>query len=269
MVEQIRSNGWRQGSIFPRESHAALQQYCRADLAPTDCCIVVSQSCDLLCRDVEAEPNVEVVLARKLDSAPDGNYTHTKNARRLQFHIDIKGHPAAFDAQVRYRMVVPRSLLATCRPDGDHLLRDPDLNELITWILARYSRAAFPDEFNRRISSVVAKKVKPILKDLRELTAIFVALSSWDELGAGQTYTVSLLGTLEVEDFKDSNIRSRTEAGLAKIAAALGKAGGIKVDNSEVESEAVVTLDLVRTLARWNFDYISLADPDNHKIHSA
>jgi len=266
MVEEIRANGWRQGSIFPASSHPALQQYSRTEIVETDCCIVISQSCDLVCRDMDAEPVAELVLARKLDSPTDGNYTHTKNARRLHFHIDVNGAPVGFDAQIRDRLAVPRSLLARFTPDPNRILRDAELKELITWILARYSRAAFPDEFNLRVGPIVEKRVKPVLKDLKELTAIYLALDNWDELGEDDVYTISVLGTLTVEDFEDATIRARIEAGLAKIAAALGRVKGIRVDNSQLESEAVVTLDLLRTLARWNFDYISLRDVGGHKM---
>jgi hypothetical protein len=266
MVEAIRANGWRQGSIFAPQSHPALQDHCRSELGDDDCCLVISQSCDLVCRDVEAEPFVELILARRLHSPLDGNFTHTKNARRLHFHLNVGAKELGFDARIRDRFTIPRPLLAQHKPDANRSVREVELKEIVTWILARYSRAAFPDQFNDRISAAVEKRVKPILKELAPLRAIYIGLNSWDELEAKDTYLVYLLGILSVEDFNLPSVRAAMESGLTKIAAILDTCEGITVDNSEVQSEAQVTLDLVRTLARWNFDYISLRQPDEHKL---
>jgi hypothetical protein len=266
MIEVIRANGWGQGSIFRPSDHGALQEHARCTLADTDCCIVISQSCDLLCNDFEAEPIAELVLARRLNSPLDGNYTHVRNARRLQFHIEVASAPIGFDARIRDRFSIPRSFLARYQPDPLRRLLQTEHFEVINWILARYDRVAFPDEFNRRIAEVVERKVKRVLKQLTAMKAIYIALNSWDELQAGQDYKISLLGTLSVEDFRDPSTRAAMENGLGRIAAALNFSKGVIVEEADVQSEATVTLDHLRNLARWNFDYISLGSPEQHKL---
>lgn len=266
MTEAIRANGWRQGSIVAPSDHPAIQQYAPCSLAARDCCIVLSQSCDVVCRDLEAEPIVEIVLASRLNSPADGNYTHAKNARRLHFHIVVNGNLEGYEAHIRSRFSIPRSLLQTVRPDVERAVRPLELSEIISWILARYDRVAFPDEFNSRIAATVAKKIKPALEKLTRMKSIYVGLNTWDELPADQKYSMTVLGTLQAEDFEQPEIRQAMEQGLSVVAAALHNVPGIVVEDFTVLSEADVTLDLVRTLARWNFDYISLRDPSAHVL---
>src|SRR6266571_876072 len=263
-VEAIRANGLPQGSLFPTSDHSVLQPFSKQELTSKSCCVVISQSCDLVCPDLVAEPAAELVLAHALGSAADGSFTHAKNPRRLHFHVKISTGSMAHEAHIRDRFSVTRSLLATHRPDQTRELPDEDVQDLISWILARYERTAFPDEFNVRIRAITEQKIKPILKKLPKLRALYVALSSWDELKAGETYKISLLATVRVEDFEDSSTKAAIEKGVGQICAALSTCDGVMLEDSEVLPENEVTLAMIRNLARWNFDYISLRDPGEH-----
>lgn len=263
MVDEIRANGWRQGAILLSASHPALSSYTRESIADTDCCVVISQSCDVLCPNFDTEPTVEFLLTRAIGSEANGNFTHAKNARRLQFEIDVDGELVVYEAQARHRFTVPRSILASHRADANRRLTSESLSDAIQWIVARYSRHALPDNFNVRTSRVVDRKVKPILAGLKRLKALYIALQDWEELGPEKPYEVSLLGTMKAEDFGQPVERTAVEEGLTKIATALASCRGIEVLDAAVRSEADVTLDDVRYLVRWNFDYISLRD-SNH-----
>ncbi len=264
MIEAIRAHQWRQGSVIPPSMHVGLASYAPRPLNDDDCCIVISQSCDVVHGDLAVEPIVELVLARPLPGALDGTFTHAKNARRLQFCVRTSSGLAKHEALVRDRFSIPRHQLAGGPPDPTRRVEPEDLRALVTWVLSRYGRQAFPDEFNKRTGPISEKKVRPILKRLTKLKSLYVSLKTWDELPPEKSYEVYLLGTLQVEDYKVSATRSGTEKGILEIAAALQTCDGISVINAEVQSESEVTLDHVRNLVRWNLDYISLQDKDNH-----
>jgi len=266
MVGAIRANGWRQGAVFSADAHESLRPYADCDLRADDCCIAISQSCDLLCDDMDSEPIVEVVLARKLNGELDGNYTHAKNARRLHIEIDTNDSRDAYELEVRHRFSIPRSMLCQHSPDLSRRLDSASLTTIVHWIVGRYQRQAFPDAFNERTAKAIDRKIKPILRKLPRLTALYVALKSWDELPANETYIIELVGTVRREDFADPTIRRQIEQGLAKIAQSLNDCDGIEVEDSEVRSEAKITLDEVRLLARWHFDHISLRDAEAHEM---
>ena len=48
-----------------------------------------------LAQDPEAEPLVEIIVAKRIEKA-DGNYTHAKNSRRLQFCFSVQGKSDPF-----------------------------------------------------------------------------------------------------------------------------------------------------------------------------
>ncbi|SRR5258708_2503916 len=264
MIEDIRAKGWRQGSIFPAAAHTELAKHTRVQLSPDDCCIVLTQSCDIVFPDFDVEPVVEVVSARWLNSPTDGNFTHARSARRLHFHVAVRGAETGYEAHIRDRFNAPRELLARYAPDDIRGLPDTDYNDLITWIVARYERHAFPDAFNDRIRVATEQKIKPILKKLPKIKALFLALDSWDELSDKTAYRMDLVVTLNAEDYDNVAVRQAVEKGTLEISSALADCKGVIVDEANVRSERDVSLDMLRYAGRWNFDYMSLKEPAKH-----
>lgn len=194
-----------------------------------------------------------------------GSYTHAKNPRRIHFEININESPEPYEAHAGHRFSIPRETLAQVVPDPTRQL-DPDgLPELVAWIVARYERQAFPDNFNERTSKVIDKKIKPILRKMHQLRAVYVALNTWEELDLDRNYVLHLVGTISAENNKNPQLRAELDKGLGRIATALNNCNGIEVQETELRSEAIMTLDDTRQLARWHFEYISLADPENHE----
>jgi hypothetical protein len=241
-----------------------IQEYAPRALTEDDCCVVISQSCDVVHRDFAIEPAVELVLARSLRSPANGTYTYAKNARRLHFFVEQGRQEIPHEALARERFSVPRELLGEHPPDSTRRLGKTELRALLNWIWSRYGRQAFPDKFNDRITQVVERKIKPILKKLPRLKTLYVSLSSWEELPADTDYKVFLIGTMQVEDFETVETRTAAEKGILQIASSLRSCAGVQVSEAQVLSEADITLDYVRTLERWNFDHISLQDTDGH-----
>lgn len=258
MIDDLRRHGWRQGAILPAASHAAIQ--IDLSLNDSDCCIVASQSCDILCEDFTAEPYVDLVIARPISGSANGNYTFAKNARRLHLDVTVKGDVGVYEALASDRRTIRRQLLATHGPDIGRRLSPEAVEHVIQWLVSRYRRKAFPDEFNARTHEVFDRKVKPRLQRLAQVTALYVALNSWEELQSGMDYKLSLLATMLRSQYADPALRAAVEKGMGEIANFFRVCPGIDVDDFAVRSEADVTLDEVRHLARWHLDYITLRD---------
>jgi hypothetical protein len=264
MIDDIKRHEWRQGDILPADARQAIQSHIDVELFHNDCCIIASQSCDVLCADFAAEPAVELVIARPVAGAADGNYTFAKNARRLHLEVLIDTEPRIYEALANERRSFPRHHLATYAPDTRRRLSADTTEQIVQWLVSRYRRKAFPDAFNARTAVVFDRKIKPRLKRLTQVTALYVALSRWDELPPGVDYKMVLLGTMLRSQYTDPALRAAAETGIGEIAASLATCVGIDVEDFAVRSEADVTLDEARQLSRWHLDYVSLGDSAKH-----
>ncbi|MDG4549428.1 MAG: hypothetical protein P9F19_07355 [Candidatus Contendobacter sp.] len=66
-ARRIHAQHWRQGRLLPVISHAEVARHLTlAPLADDDAVIVISQSCDLVHRDLTDEPFAEILLAHPL-----------------------------------------------------------------------------------------------------------------------------------------------------------------------------------------------------------
>ena len=82
-------------------------------------------------------------------------------------------------------------------------------------------------------------------------------MTSWDELGAGEAYEVSLVATMDTERFVDSPRRQRAQLAVDTVAAKLQACEGVEVIDAALVSEAEISLADERLLRRFDFDYLS------------
>ncbi|HLO99559.1 MAG TPA: hypothetical protein VK171_13270, partial [Fimbriimonas sp.] len=147
--EQLRLAGWRQGSVIRRAT--ASPQLLEA-LKPTDDqthWLVISQDCDLLQSQVAKEPWVECLACTEI-ATPDGNFQQGKNPRRHDFPISQDEKLAWLRASIHDRCRFPREKLIGTKPNAECLLSSGACRTITGWVARRYTRSAFPDEFNRR-----------------------------------------------------------------------------------------------------------------------
>src|SRR3954447_794189 len=145
MAEWSRQTPWRQGQLLSDEALKAL-----LGKEPPDAAIVISHDCDLA-QSPEHEPLVELIVGRIVEKF-DGNYTHAKNARRLHLPIGVDG-AVILDLTATQKIPVPKEALAAFQPDSSLRPSSTASATLQQWLALRYRRAAFPDEFDRRLSA--------------------------------------------------------------------------------------------------------------------
>lgn len=276
---ETKRREWRQGSVFSPQlardisKHRLLSQprplgrfasllpwlsWRRVPLASDDILIVISHSCDLVHHDLDSEPYLQVLLARKARE-PDGNLTYGKNVRRLQFDVQINGEEIAYEALAHEVFRLPRTVLSGASPDDSRLLLAKEIDLLKQWVVKRYSRVAFPDEFNGRISKVSNKIRKLLKKQGERIEGVYVLLETDEELSAKDDYRISIVATMLEGDHDNPEARTEAESTLSQVEAHFGSCEGIEILETFVKSEAEFSLSDLRVFRRWDLhDDLSL-----------
>jgi hypothetical protein len=198
--DRIAGLGWRQGAILgPKLSVRA------AELAPrtvtagaSDWLIVTSHDCDVVSPDLAKEPFVEILRARVLEgSRPDAMQLRGRNPRVLQLQIDHGGRNHLLAISVHERWSVPRELLLQERPAFQFSDRERRL--IAQWLAKRYLRAAFPSSFDRRWRIRLRDWVHLLSEHSELILAVYLRLSTRDELPPDHPYRCHLLVVVPAE----------------------------------------------------------------------
>lgn len=256
-VQAIATAAWRQGSVLPVPLVRTLPQ----GLGPTDfdaatgLFIVVSHSCDVTADSFEKEPVVELITARQIPVAGvDGSLTHGKNPRRFQWIDDT--NQLAYEVRAHDVIQTDRRHLVGFEPDDARTINPRVGDELSMWLAKRRWRVAFPDEFNRRLIAVVERIHKLLKQRGDRLSGVYV-VGADDELEGDAEYRLVLVATLPVGDFEDGHVRAASQAVVDGVAAQIASCEGIDVVEATLASEAEITLDDLRLMKRFDFDYLS------------
>lgn len=269
MAEWNRDTPWRQGHLLGKDAIEALGLHHAAgpDLTLV---IVASHDCDLA-QAPAGEPDVEVVIGR-LVSDRDGNCTHAKNARRL--HVQFGG-PAAFWAEFEAtaKRPIDKRALNDFAPRSEALLSPEDHAIFQIWLASRYRRSAFPDEFERRLTSKEFKlheKIAKAVKPHGELIAgVFFDVDEGAEVtrdGPDDTYTLDI--TILHSATPDFDVAERAAETAAKAIETAFKDKlfdptkkwqHIELRSCDPLSESVLTYQQFKQLKRWRLDHISLS----------
>lgn len=235
--------------------------------------IVASHDCDLA-QGPEVEAAVEVIVGRLVANG-DGNCTHAKNARKL--HVEFGGD-AAFWAEFEAtgKFSVDKLKLNEFAPRADAQLPPEKQAIFQMWLASRYRRSAFPDEFERRLTSKEFKlheKISRAVKPYGELIAgVFFDVDEGAEVARGgpdDSYTLDITILHAAEPDFDA-----AEKAAIAVATAVEKAfrdklfdptktwRNIELRSCEPVSESVLTYQQFKQLKRWRLEHISLAaDP--------
>ena len=140
-------NSWRQGSVVPNKIASDLQLVSNPG---EQFAMIITHDCDCVC-DANEEPNYEVVTGRIIGKA-DGNLTHAKSTRKLHLKLSTSGRTLELSAL--RKAVVPKKALMAAEPEMGWEMTLAEKRILVSWLAARYKRAAFPDELVRRLRPV-------------------------------------------------------------------------------------------------------------------
>ncbi len=250
----IEQSGWRQGSFIQscdidKILGSSEGSYCRDNIA----LLVASQSCDLVHHCIEAEPYVEVSIAREVRSE-NGNLTYGKNPRRLHMSAEalVPGERKSYELIAHEKVKVSRRLLAELKPDQNIRLESTVEAVYVAWLAARYLRVALPSSFNDLIVGKASKKLKAAIQKANDLSGIYVSLEPDRELREAEKYSVNLLG-LYPESF--SGKQADVEIVIKNISDVL-ESVGMTVKHA-VQSETKVSVSVIRRFKQLDYDDVS------------
>lgn len=204
--------------------------------------------------DYVAEPEVELHIAR-LAAEPDGNLSHAKNPRRLQFVVADQ----TYEIKMQERCHAPRTCLLNHLPRALNLSGD-DIRMIVMWTANRYLRSAFPDAFNERLAAA-KKTMKRIEAAFRRdgalITGIFLRVDPPEELHLELVYNVIMRLTARENVFDDEDMETRALELTETIRRELDSIDGIEIVDYALVSESVFSLADLRVMRRWDYDYLS------------
>ncbi len=265
MPDWSRDNvAWRQGQFLSGTDAATL------GLIPPEkieavLVVIVSHDCDIA-NDIGVEPDVEIILGQVVaESNP--NFKFRKNPRCLEFKLESEQF-----LQLDIRTVVkrPKEALFELQPAGQ--LPKSDLQIFQDWLAARYSRPAFPDDFDTLIKSErIAEKLSQWGKTFGAVTtALLFSLEQIDGF-----YKLAIVVLYKGDDLIEA--KKTAKAYSEKIEDIFEKKfyneeqdnwTAIKLVFCDVVSEHEMTMARAREFQRWDLDSVSYAaDPQQPLPH--
>lgn len=275
MADWDRDNPWRQGCLLTPETVQALDIKHHESPEAT-AIVVISHDCDLA-QSCQGEPDVEVIVGRYVDE-PQGNFTHAKNLRKLHLPYTRGSQQAVVELLANGKRTLPKEGqdgLADHQPDMNIKLGPEEQAILQSWLAARYRRAAFPDEFDRRLNEETGlrEQLAKILKSHgMHIPAIFFDVDEGEEVkrnGADDVYTLSVYLLYSTQNDPDT---AETDAQKAKAAieAAFkkkcvngkGKWQWIELRECDILADTAMTYAQSLLFKKWQADHISFrSDP--------
>ena len=249
--ERLRENGWRQG-IIVSASYIFEGLPDGSPAANDDHAMIVSQSCDLLHHKLENEPCAQLLI---LKSVASGNpeVLHGRNPRLLHFQ-SLDGR--WFEAWAWNQVVIPRDHLVEKTALREIELAPRVLRSVLNWLAKRFTRIAFPNEFNDALKAK-SGAIGKLLKDNHELfTEILLHISPFDELEAGGNYELACYLLMAVETHADPAQVTRAREVAAKLEKFF-EDSGIDVAECSPVSEAEMTVAELNELVRWDYDHLT------------
>lgn len=254
---------WRQGMLL---CSAALDHFrMRSGVDDTTtCAIVISHDCDLAQGNLQHEPMVEVVVGRVVEKA-NGNFTWAKSPRTLHLAMRCEGLPVTLELVATNKRLLDKQALAAFDPDIRYDLPVKDLEVLRSWLASRYRRAAFPDEFVRRLERT---KVRDKLASALEPHGTLISFVYFDldggqsvERKAGDPYELSIVLVFHPGD--DAERAADAAEALAEkleqtVRARIDGGSDIRLNACFATSEDDLTVSQARVLRHWRLEHLTM-----------
>lgn len=252
-----RETPWRQGRFLLPESFERLgvsKEFPECDIA-----LVISHDCDVAHDNLMNEPNVEFVLGKKID-AINGNNEHGKNPRIL--HLTVGAPAVVIELHASKRVFLSKERLFGHEPDRKIDLDTRALEILRRWLMARYSRQAFPDSLNERLLPIAKILEKEGKRHLSGIIGYWIDYQPRDEeLPPEQPYELWLYIVYSSDDMAYAEVAEKIANSLKDNFAALKEksaaAGDIELRDCAASSDYEFTLRDLRDTVQYRLEYLS------------
>lgn len=241
-------NDLRQCDVFDNTVLKGLQKLkpvnLNVALSEKSFCVVITQDCDIVHTPPEEEPFIEFIIG---NLSEDRSCKNGKNPRKL--HLENNGQILEFIIHNRF-FVKKESLARFEFSDTLFEITADNTKVLRKWLGSRYTRAAFPDEFNARLAKAKVSKLTEKGISSR-VSHIFFEVED-RELPSEEIYQ---LNVMVVVDNSDDVNKDDIEDAYFEV---FDNIEGIET-NLRVVTEDEVTLKDLQNYKRWDKDSISFS----------
>lgn len=272
-----RETPWRQGAILPGDAVQALGLQGKGSPDRALCVMVISHDCDLANDNLDQEPNVEVIVGRRLEKG-EGNYYWSKSPRTLHIDALCNDLEVVIELVATERCFVKKVDLAQFSPDDSWDIPSKSCSALRAWLAVRYNRSAFPDDFVNLLkkNKLGERLVSLLKKDGRDISSVYFDLGDSKKSGCVAEGGYELQIVLAFLPGEDPEAMQRRMDDLAdQIASEFWEKlfdektrswKGICLKGCMAVSEDDMTLSVARRLQSWYLDYLSVKGGEGHAM---
>lgn len=249
--------GWAQGATIDRQ-HVDPGH-------PAEYFVILSQTCDILNGSLSAEPTVELlpIILKPGENKPDKNLANGLNPRKIEFQVAIKGKPKWHSAEIPALILLPREKLLTCLPSVAAILPSETLNGLLNWRIARYTRTAFPEAFEKAWKNQKDDLANAITAHDDLIDSMLIALDPFDEITDGDYYEVEIILLIRPQIFADPTHSETLKQVSEEIQTHLTAIPEFAEPHCAVQSLASMNLwDRRKFVDFSRYDYLSFGQAD-------
>lgn len=271
--EQIKTIGWRFGSLFTEKSSPQIwNNLVEGHQADGGLCVVLTNDCSIITPSLRDEPFIEYILLEGIE-APHGMFLNGKNQRKLDVQANHEGEEIWYRLSIANRGFASREGLETCTPHTGIEFPDESIRTIKRWLSNRYIGHTLPDRFNELIAPLINSKKKPLVKAFetpagKACYAVYLSLAPKDrDTLEGEEYSITITLLFDEEDLFELG-REQADTLGKKIEDLFSPIDGIgPIEVYPVADTEVSFSDIVK-MQRWQFDYLSLRDESAELIES-
>jgi hypothetical protein len=255
--KKLYAAGWHQGAILDPTLMERLRPHGVA--ARFTHAVMIAQDCNIV--NDEREDRIEVMLGYVPASGQETNDLAQGRNPRLYRTGTTETGLCVWD--IRERFTISKTDLSSVLGDAvcHARLMDAELRDVRRWIGRRYTRPAFPDSFNVRISSAdkeISKAVKS--QEFKSVRGVYYLVTEKDEeLPAGRDYHLKIAFCYVYND--SENPLPETKAKIDQYVSAVNGCAGVKLTGVLILSDADFPVSYLDSFSLYDFEARSYADP--------
>jgi hypothetical protein len=259
--KSLIDKGWKQGVLTKKIDDNRFCAFAHFDLGDDALYLIISQTCDLVNPSFEDEPYFEVLRLTPIEGEPSPVALGGKNSRVIHFQIGAEYGAQSFQSLPYERFFIDRTMLLDHDPEG--FLDEGTCGMVNAWLSKRLVRTAFPDKFDQRWKER-RKQIEKIIKRLKLVKDIYIAIEPFSELDDGMDYEVALYLLLDANDFDDAGIHAEYTKHKDALEVQFNQCPNIDLLSIDLISDAEFTVRELQTLRRWDYSYLSYREPEEH-----
>lgn len=258
-----RDTPWRQGHVLSPEAVIHLE-LASAESAQQVRAVVISHDCDLANDNLDAEPEVEVLVGG-VAAALNGNFAWGKSPRTLHLQVQKAEGTEVLELVQTTKRRVLKTALAKFLPSAEYSMDQPGLSTLRSWLATRYNRAAFADNFVKRLGAAQAdERLARLLKSSGDLISfVYFRMEGGHtvEREDGDPYAFNIVLVFAPGDDAEASA-DRADELAEKVEADLQ--GRLKDPSSVVLTSCIaiseddVSVGQAKVLTQWRLEHMTL-----------